>query len=445
MADNERGRDWIRDREIECAPSSEVAAVAASNWQQQRSHVAEASGFYRTKLTGVADLSRIPLDRLAEIPFTTKKELQLAQGEDPPFGPHLAVDRGAVKRIYQTSGSSGTPSMIALTKRDIATWRTIGSRSYFATGLQPHNSVLTTFGAGPFVAGNTHGVLEELQVLAVPVGPGDTVRVLAAFEAGLVDTILSTPSFALYLADRFDAEGTDGRKYGLIHLIVGGEPGGGLPAIRSRIESAFGATVTEAMGLGDINPSLFGECPAQQGMHFGGQGLVWPELIDDQGKPIPFEEEAEGEMVYTHLEREAMPVVRFRSGDHVKIVTTHCPCGRTSFTLRVSGRVDDMFIVRGVNVYPSAIQAVVGRFTPRATGRARVIVASNTVSVTPPVPIEVEIPNDSDESNDLADSIAEAIRSQLKFRATIELLAQDDFGSAEYKTSPVVRRESSAD
>ena len=346
-----------------------------------------------------------------------------------------------MKRIYQTSGTSGSPSLIALTAADLHTWRTIGTRSYYATGIREHNSVLITFGAGPFVVGHIHGVLEDLGARTVPIGPGDTDRVLTAFEHRIVDTMLTTPSYALYLIERYERSGVDAQSLGLIHFITGGEPGGGLPGIRSRIEDAFAADVTEAMGLGDITPSLFGECPAKNGMHFGGDGLVWPELVDQSGHPLEIEAGAEGELVYTHLQREAMPLVRFRSGDYIKILTTNCPCGRTSFTIRISGRIDDMFIVRGVNVYPSAVQAIVAGFMPEVTGRMRVVLEETGIAVAPPVPIEVEISDGAEINSDLPERIAATIRERLSFRATITLLPQGSFGSAAYKTG-AIRRES---
>ena len=144
------------------------------------------------------------------------------------------------------------------------------------------------------------------------------------------------------------------------------------------------------MGIGDIAPSLFGECPHQQGMHFCGAGHVWVELIDpDTREPMEIETGAVGELVYTALTREAMPVVRFLGGDIARIEGTTCECGRTSFRQRVLGRRDDMFIVRGVNVYPTAILAVVGDFRPKVTGRARVIRKSDETSIEPPIPVEV--------------------------------------------------------
>ena len=212
--------------------------------------------------------------------------------------------------------------------------------------------------------------------------------------------------------------------------------------MRKRIEEAFGADVTEAAGLGDVSPSLYGECPAKEGMHFCGQGYVWPELIDpDTETPIEMEKGAAGEMVYTSLVREAMPVIRFRSGDIVKVTGTGCRCGRTSFKLRIEGRADDMFIVRGVNVYPSAIQAVVADYEPAVTGRVRVVLPEGAgFSVDPPIRVEVEVPSGSPGRPRLRSAIESAIRSRLVFRAAITFVQQDEFGDAGYKTPPVVRR-----
>jgi phenylacetate-CoA ligase len=195
------------------------------------------------------------------------------------------------------------------------------------------------------------------------------------------------------------------------------------------------------MGIGDIAPSLFGECPQQEGMHFCGDGHVWAELVDPESRePMMIEAGAVGELVYTHLTREAMPVVRFLSGDITRIEKSPCECGRNSFRMRIIGRRDDMFIVRGVNVYPSAILAVVGRFRPRVTGRARVIRATADVSVQPPVPIEVEVPDGHSADAGLTDEIETAIHSALTFRAKVALVPEKVFGESGYKTRLTVDR-----
>jgi phenylacetate-CoA ligase len=275
----------------------------------------------------------------------------------------------------------------------------------------------------------------------VPVAPGDTARVLSGLKAGLADTLLATPSFAQYLANRLEQADADARPHSLVHVVTGGEPGGGIPAVRDHIENVLGVTVNEVMGIGDVAPSLFGECPAQQGMHFCGTGHVWPELVDPATRqPMAIEAGATGELVYTHLTREAMPVVRFLSGDIVRIEGTSCECGRTTFRMRCLARRDDMFIVRGVNVYPAAILAVVGEFRPRVTGRARVVRKGTEVSVQPPVPVEVEVPGRGEPDAALAAEIEEAIHTRLTFRCKVELIPEHAFGESGYKTNLTVKR-----
>ena len=437
-----RGNDWMLDRPIETADHAEVASIAQKAWERQRVGLMERSPFLAKRMSDAGiDLSRLDLRNLHNAPFCSKTDLRDAQESHPPFGDHLAVSAEDIKLVYQTSGTSGKPCLLALTKRDMETWWSIGTRTYRAAGILPHNTVLVSFGAGPFVAGHTHGSIDRNGAGRVPVPPGDTERVVAAAEAGLFDTMLGTPSFALHLASTFASRGIEPRDLGITHVITGGEPGGGLPAVRTRIEEAFGCDVTEAMGLGDVSPSLFGECMAKGGMHFCGQGLVWPELIDlDKGSPIEIEAGAVGELVYTALEREAMPLVRFRSGDIVEIQGTTCECGRTGFRMRCVARVDDMIIVRGVNVYPSAVVGIVAEFKPHVTGRARLVVTGESVAIDPPVLVEVEVPSGNSPPEAVAEAIAKTIRERLIFRARVVFITDGDFGDAGYKTKLLIRK-----
>jgi len=435
-------RDWIWEREVEAAPWEETRRISAGAWERQYRRLRESSPFYARKFreAGVGN-SFVSLGDLTQLPFTTKPELKQALDEDPPFGSNLCVSPDQVKRVYQTSGTSGVPSVLALTRGDMETWTLMGTRTYYATGIHEHSSVLTTFGAGPFVAGHTHFVLLRIGVRSVPVAPGDTERVVFGLRAGLADTLLSTASFAQYLANRLERTDEEASSIPLTHVVTGGEPGGGIPAIRDHIQRVLGVTVTEVMGIGDIAPSLFGECTHQQGMHFCGAGHVWVEMIDPETEePVEIETGAEGELVYTTLTREAMPVVRFRGGDIARIEGTSCECGRTSFRQRVLGRRDDMFIVRGVNVYPTAILAVVGDFRPRVTGRARVVREGSSTSIEPPIPIEVEVTERHESDPALVAEIEAAIRSKLMFRGRVKLVPESDFGESGYKTKLTVRR-----
>jgi phenylacetate-CoA ligase len=442
LKDDACDRDWIWDREVETASPGESFARAAAAWEQQLGHLLDGSTFYRRKLRDAVAGSTAPgLADLHRLPFTTKDELKQAIDDGPPFGSNLGVPAELVKRVYQTSGSTGAPSVIALTRADIDTWTAIGSRTYYATGIHDHSAVLATFGAGPFVAGHTHFVLSRIGARSVPVGPGDTDRVLFGLRAGLADTLMGTPSFAQYLANRLEQSDSDPRALALSHIVTGGEPGGGIPEIRDHIQDVLGVTVNEVMGIGDVAPSLFGECPRQHGMHFCGTGFIWPELIDPETREvIAIEAGAVGELAYTSLAREAMPVVRFLSADIVRIEGTSCECGRTSFRMRCIGRRDDVFIVRGVNVYPTAILAVVGDFRPAVTGRARVIRTGIGVAATPPIPIEVEIPDNATVNSDLAARIETEIRARLTFRCRVTLIPEAKFGDSGYKTRLTVTR-----
>jgi phenylacetate-CoA ligase len=442
LAGDECDRDWIWEREIETATPDDSFRLAAGAWERQFRRLRESSSFYARKFreAGLGS-SFVGLGDLKNIPFTSKEEFRTALDEDPPFGSNLCVEPNLVKRVYQTSGTTGSPNILALTRADMETWTVMGTRTYYATGIHEHSSVLTTFGAGPFVAGHTHFALLRIGSRTIPVAPGDTERVLFSLRARIADTLLATASFAQYLANRLEKTEKDPSAMPLTHIVTGGEPGGGIPAIRDHIEKVLGVTVTEVMGIGDVAPSLFGECPHQQGMHFCGMGHVWPELIDPETlEPMEIETGAVGELVYTALTREAMPVVRFRGSDIVRIEGTSCPCERTTFRMRVLGRRDDMFIVRGVNVYPTAILSVVGDYRPRVTGRARVVRKKGEVSVTPPVPIEVEVADGHESDPKLVAELTEAIHSRLVFRSQVTLVPEAEFGEAGYKTRLTISR-----
>jgi phenylacetate-CoA ligase len=430
-------KDWIWEREVEAAPWEETRRISVGAWERQFRRLRENSAFYARKWrdAGVG-ASFVSLADITNLPFTTKQELKQAMDEAPPFGANLCVAPEQVKRVYQTSGTTGAPSVLALTRSDMESWTAMGTRTYYATGIHEHSSVLTTFGAGPFVAGHTHFVLLRIGARSVPVAPGDTDRVLFGLKAGLADTLLCTASFGQFLANRA-AEPLGG----LTHVVTGGEPGGGIPEIRDHIQQVLGVTVTEVMGIGDVAPSLFGECPNQQGMHFCGGGHVWVELVDpDTQEPMEIEAGATGELVYTALTREAMPVVRFLGGDIVRIEGTSCACERTSFRMRILGRRDDMFIVRGVNVYPTAIVSVVADFRPRVTGRARVVREGHDMTIEPPVPVEVEVGAGRDGDARLAAEIEDAVHRKLTFRARVTLVPETEFGEAGYKTRLTVRK-----
>lgn len=314
-------------------------------WRSQIAYLFGRSAFYRDKLraAGIPDaVAAGKLEDIGRLPFTEKDEIRRSQAEYPPFGSHLAADPEALVRIYSTSGTTGDPVYMPVTEADLAMWNEISARSYYAAGLRSGMKVASTYNAGPFVAGAALDTLARLGVCHIPVGTGNTARLVRALELIRPPALLCTPSYALYLAEHLRDRGMDPASLGVRRICVAGEPGGGEPEIRGRLQSAFDAKVCEAMGIGDVSISLWGECEVQEGMHFNGGDYVHVELVDPaSGTPVEPVDSATGELVYTALRREAAPMLRFRSRDHVVWHMSRCACGRTTPRVRCIGRTDD--------------------------------------------------------------------------------------------------------
>jgi len=341
-------------------------------------------------------------------------------------------------RVYSTSGTTGTPSYVPLTAADLENWVTGSARSYAASGLAAGDRVLTTYNAGPFVAGAALGAFERIGVCHIPVGTGSSERLLQAIETLRPDAVVLTPSYAEYLLELADLRESSVRR-----VVVAGEPGGGEPAFRARLEDRWDARVTEAMGVGDIGPSLFGECEEQDGMHLGARGFVHVELIDPEtGAALELNDGAAGELVLTHLRHRAAPLLRFRTRDHVVVRTGPCPCGRTSPRLRCVGRTDDMLIVRGVNVFPSAVREVVSGFAPDVSGRVLVKPRAPGVKQEPPLPVVVELARDARDNTALAQAIRERLRTVLVVQTHVELVPWGSLQRSEYKSKLIEYAES---
>jgi phenylacetate-CoA ligase len=249
------------------------------------------------------------------------------------------------------------------------------------------------------------------------------------------EAVVLTPSYAAYLAENFDLSESSVER-----VLVAGEPGGGEPAFRAKLEEGWGAKVFEAMGIGDIGVSLWGECEEQDGMHLGARGFVHAELIDPETRvALPVEDGAFGELVLTHLQHRAAPLLRFRTRDHVQVRTSPCPCGRTAPRIRCIGRTDDMLIVRGVNVFPSAIREVVSGFAPDVSGHILVKPQAPGVKQEPPLLVSVELAQGATDAGALADAISERLRDVLVVRARVELIPWGSLRRSEYKSALVER------
>ncbi len=427
--------------DIEARPWADQRAVDEASYVTQLAYLFDRSAFYRAKLAaaGVASADAAGgLARIAELPLTEKSELRASCTPDNPIGAHLCATPAEIVRIYSTSGTTGRPSYIPLTADDLDNWVTASARSYAASGIRAGQRIVSTYNAGPFVAGAALAAFDRIGLCHIPVGTGNTERLMLAIELLEPEAAVLTPSYAAHLVEWAAERNVDLAGSSVERVLVAGEPGGGEPAFRAKLEEGWGATVTEAMGIGDIGVSLWGECEEQDGMHLGARGFVHPELIDPEtGVAIELADGATGELVLTHLQHRAAPLLRFRTRDHVHVRLGECACGRTSPRVRCVGRSDDMLIVRGVNVFPSAIREVASTFAPKVSGHILVKPQAEGVKQEPPLPVRVELARGGTDDPELAEAIRERVRNVLVVQTSVELVPWGTLQRSEYKSKLV--------
>ena len=398
------------------------------------------STFYQRKLAAAGVLGRsLPsLEAFSELPFTEKSELRESQLAIPPYGEHLACAPGEVRRLYSTSGTTGRPTYIGLTTRDIATWREAAIRSFWCAGLRPEHVVPVV--VSPFVVAASYADAFETVGTCIPVGVNMTDRLVDAFRFAGANALLCTSSYPLHFAQALAQRDIDPRQLGLKIIFGGGEPGASIPWVRQQIEDTFGCQLVEVSGNGDYCAMAWAECEHRLGMHFSAQGIIYPEIIDpDTGASLAIEAGVRGELVCTSLQRESQPLLRFRTRDQVLVTHTECACGRTGFGIRIIGRTDDLLIVRGVNVYPSAVRDVIASFAPLTNGILEIqLHQPPPAGWEPPVHIKVEhhAPTTA-AAAELKQAIEARLREKLIFRAEIELVPPNALPRYEYKAQLV--------
>ncbi|ELZ84689.1 phenylacetyl-coenzyme A ligase [Haloferax elongans ATCC BAA-1513] len=296
------------------------------------------------------------VDDISKLPFTTKEDFR----DEYPTG-LFAVDMDEVVRIHASSGTTGKPKIVGYTQDDLDVWREVMARGFRGAGLTSDDSLQNAYSYGLFTGGfGFHDGATAMGMAVVPTGGGNTQRQVEMLADLDVDAICLTPSYALYLAEVAEDMGYDPADLALSTILFGAEPC--TEPMRNEIETRFDATAVENYGLSEIiGPGVAVECLEQDGMHIW-EDHFYPELIDpNTGDPV--EEGEEGELVLTSLTKTALPVLRYRTGDLTTLDYDTCGCGRTSVRMNsVTGRADDLIIVRGVNFYPSEVESVVLEF-----------------------------------------------------------------------------------
>jgi phenylacetate-CoA ligase len=405
--------------------------------QRHLQHAYQNSAYYRASFdaAGAHPEQVKSLDDIRRFPFITKHVLRERQIAVPPFGDLVAVPERDIVYISASSGSTGVPTASPFTARDFDEWIDYEARQFWSSGMRPldrycHSLNFSLFIGGPCVLG-----AQKLGALSIHAGtvPSDRLlQILRQFQATIIWT---TPSYAWYLGETAVKEGIDlQRELAVRRIFVAGEPGGSIPETRSRIEALWGARVYDYYGLSDIFGSCAGMCEARDGLHWA-EDHIFVEVLDQETQQ-PVKPGDRGELVLTTLKKSARPMIRFRTGDIVSLTSEPCSCGRTSIRMEgVHGRLDDMLIIKGVNIFPSDVESI-ARKDQNLTGEYRLVV--ERIDHLDRLTVEIERArgyNDSDD--DLSQSFARQLKSITGVTARVTILPDGTLPRATHKAKRV--------
>ena len=423
------------DRAVEsCAPER----LREARWRRFQTVVRETFGanpFWtaRWRAAGLARAEEVTgWDDFERLPLLTKAELAADQAAHPPFGSNLTFPLDRYVRVHQTSGTSGPPIRWLETQASWEWWARCWGFVLAGAGIVPGDRVYFPFSFGLFVGfwAGFEGA-RALGALAIPGGGLDSVTRLHAMQALGATALVCTPSYALHLLQTARERGVDPTKLGVRVSVHAGEPGAGIPAVRARIEAGWGARAFDHAGMTEVGAYGY-ECAEQAGLHLNESEFI-AEVLD----PVTLAPVVEGELVLTNLGRIGSPVVRYRTGDRVRLTEAVCACGRTFRRLEggILGRLDDMLIIRGVNVFPSAIEGIVRRFP--AVEEFQVEVYRDGELEQARVLIEA---HDTD-GRGVCALVQEALRASLGLRLDVVPAAPRTLPRFELKARRVVRRQ----
>jgi phenylacetate-coenzyme A ligase PaaK-like adenylate-forming protein len=429
---------WDRARETMSA--DERAGVILRKIQGVMAWAYERAPFYRTRwqAAGIEPGDVKSLADFARVPTISKADLRADQAANPPFGSYLCVEPHEIARIHGTSGTSGRPTAFAWSRDDQERIAENHAQIMWSFGLRPSDTVFIGSIFSLYVGswGALAGV-ERLGAAVFPFGagvPGMTLQAVSWLRQMRPSAFYGTPSYALRIAETARAEGIDPRELGLRIMFFSGEPGAGIPATKKIIEDTFGAICVDSGSMGEVTPWMnITECDHRTGMHLW-QDIVYGELLDPQTmQPLPYG--ATGTPVYTQLERRGQPMIRLVSGDLAEWTDAPCPCGRTypRFPRGIIGRIDDMLVIRGENIYPSAIEDVLHAFPELGTEYEIVVSRPQALDE---LTVRAELAGPCDEDA-LRAGIGARLKRQLGIRAEIAFTAAGTLSRTDLKSRRV--------
>lgn len=344
----------IWNKKWECAPRNDIEEIQLERLKATVKRVYDNVPYYRKTLDsmGVHPQDIRKLDDIRKLPFTTKDVLR----DNYPFG-LFAVPKDELLRVHASSGTTGKPTVVGYTRNDLETWSELVARVVTQAGVTNKDMAQVAFGYGLFTgAFGLHYGLEKVGAAVIPVSVGNTERQIMLMQDFEATALISTPSYALYMAEVAEKMGIYPKKLPLKYGLFGSEAC--TEEMRQELEKRWGILVTDNYGLSEVmGPGVSGECQFQDGMHIAEDHFI-VEIIDPVTEE-PKDYGEEGEVVITTLTKEALPIIRYRTRDISSLNPEPCRCGRTSMRMKkISGRTDDMLIIRGVNVFPSQIESV---------------------------------------------------------------------------------------
>ncbi|MEZ5776090.1 MAG: AMP-binding protein [Hyphomicrobiaceae bacterium] len=433
--------------EIETIGAAELARLQEAKWARQWDHVRAASAFYRgpyREKFGRDLPAAVTLDGLEALALTEKDEIKAGQERAYPLGEHVAADPAQIVRFHRTSGTTGRAMVIAYSAKDAAIVARIGGRGYYTAGLRPGDRVVHCLNYCLWTGGVTdHMALEAAGATVVPFGVGHTEQLLQIIIELGVNALSSTPSYpALMEKVLRETMGREPRSLGLRLGLFGGEAGLDNEGFRDRLEATWGFKVRNAnFGLSEVMSILGSQCEATNDLHFIAGDAVFAEILDPaSGRRLPIREGTTGELVCTNLEKECQPLVRYRARDVITVTGPDtCRCGRTSWRFRVTGRTDDMFNVRGVNVFPTALQRIVAGMGDIVSGHFRIVLEGP--GPYDRVKLKVEAAKGVAEADRpaIARAIEDAVRRGIGASAEVTMIAFEALPRTAGKTSLIER------
>ena len=425
---------WNENKE--CMSREQMRELQSKRLKKLVNYVYHNVPFYRKKMQ---ELDLLPddiksIDDINKLPFTTKQDLR----DNYPFGLQ-AAPASEIVRVHASSGTTGNPTIVGYTRRDLSVWAEVMSRSLTSFGVTRNDIFSVSYGYGLFTGGlGAHYGVENLGATVIPASTGNTEKHIRLIRDLNITGIACTPSYALYLAETVEKMGLKKEDLGLKIGAFGAEPW--TESMRKEIEERLGLKGYNIYGLSEImGPGVSYECTEQHGSHIN-EDHFFPEIIDlDTLQPLPMGQT--GELVFTTLTKEGMPLLRYRTKDLTYLMDSPCPCGRTSVRMApIKGRSDDMLIIRGINIFPSQVESVILEMKEFEPQYMLVVDRVNNLDT---LQIQVEVRKDffTDDMGamlNLKKMLANKLKSVLSISADVKLMEPNSIARSQGKSKHVI-------